>query len=140
MPYEQGQYPDNDKASVRYGGAAMASQPGVRFIADTGWCMPNTLLQEWSKSYNTAPYNSIPHLSRMWSQGLGAQASATSYGWPYQDIYLQLKPPPVPAMQMMARGSMAAVIRPGGGQSGFGYNMRIPSTPVPINYSNPGYR
>lgn len=131
MPLEQGQYPDTDPAHVRYGSAAMASQPTARFLGADGRTVPRTLFQEWPSFIN--------HLGRMWSQGLGAQAAATSYGWPYEDVSLDLKPPPVPAMQMMARGSMASLQRPGGGSAGFGYNMRIPSTPVPINYSRTSY-
>lgn len=130
MPYPQGAYTDASPAQVRYGSAVMSSQPGARALGDTGWGLP-PVLSEWPQP--------IKHLQRMWSQGLGAQASATSYGWPYEAVTLILKPPPVPAMQMMARGSMAALARPGGGSAGFGYNMRIPPTPVPINYSRTSY-
>lgn len=131
MPLAQGA-PDYDLAQVRYGGGPMSSQPtNARPLGDNGWGFPRTLLQEWP--------NPINHLQRQWSAGLGAQASATSYGWPYEDIYLTLVPPPVPAMQMMARGTMASIYRPGGAPLGSASFARIPSTPVPINYSRTGY-
>lgn len=130
MPLPQGQ-PDFDSADLRYGGGPMASMPQAYYLGNCGFGIPRTLLQEWP--------NPIAHNPRLFSPGLGAQASATSYGWPYEDIYLIMKPPPVPAMQMMARGSMSAVYRPGGAPLGSAGFARIPATPVPINYSRPGY-
>lgn len=131
MPIPQGPYQDASPAQVRYGGSVMHSQEQARALGHNDSMLPAHPTQEWAEL--------VGHNRRMWSPGLGAQASATSYGWPYEDITLVLVPPPVPLHQMMVRGSLASLARPGGGQGDFGYSGHIPATPVPINYSRPGY-